>query len=511
MASPTDNETTGNAGDEQELEQEKTPETPEQDQQLEQEQQGDQPEEQEEEESLGTKSTLETLGPCKRRVKAEVPPDKVEEELDRNYRELISSVQIPGFRRGHVPRALLEKRYGEEIEGDVKEALLGLSFQEVVKENDLKVIGKPKFDNVTFTRGEALRYEVELEVRPEFQLASYVGVEVAEVGEDKVAPVTEATVDEQIERLRKKHPRLEPVDPKDAGPNDFFMGHYALRKEGMRLHLKEEARFQPESGNIDGIEVPDLKEKVASRADPSVIQAAVKVPDGYAAEMLRGKEVDLEFTIEETRKIEYPPVDDDLAKVYGVQSVAELRDRIRKELEAQRSIEIEGILEDRAMEKVEESVQFDLPEGLIEEQGRMRRMWTELSLIEAGMSREEIDAELKKLDETAGTDLRKEVKRYFILEKIAEDEKIFATEDDVAVRVALLARAYGRPAKGVFAEMEESGRIEVLRSEIRQSKTRDFLREKAKVVKPGEGQGPAAEGQGTGTAAPEAGQEASKG
>src|SRR2546426_9442299 len=110
-----------------------------------------------EDEGLGTAATIETVGPCKRRIKAEVPLEKVEEELDRNYRELISSVQIPGFRRGHVPRRLIEKRYGEEIEGDVKDALLGISFAEVVKEKDLKVLGRPKFDNVAFQKGEPLR------------------------------------------------------------------------------------------------------------------------------------------------------------------------------------------------------------------------------------------------------------------------------------------------------------------------------------------------------------------
>ena len=99
-------------------------------------------------EALGTQYTLESAGSCKCRIKAEIPQEKVDAELDRNYKELISSVQIPGFRRGHVPRQLLEKRYGEEIEKDVKEILLGLSFQEVAKEKDLKVVGKPKFDKV---------------------------------------------------------------------------------------------------------------------------------------------------------------------------------------------------------------------------------------------------------------------------------------------------------------------------------------------------------------------------
>src|SRR5262245_44774769 len=258
-------------------------------------------EEEKEEEGLGTVATIETVGPCKRKIKAEVPHEKVAEELDRNYRELLSSVQIPGFRRGHVPRRLIEKRYGEEIEGDVKEALLGISFAEVVKEKDLKVLGKPKFDNIAFQKGEPLRYEVEVEVRPEFELGAYTELSVE--GEEP-PPVKPEEVDADLERLRQNYAELGTVDPAQAGPADLFFGHYVLHRDGLRVHSRDDVHFRPDTGQLDGFEVPDLVEKLKARGDSPVFTLRVKVPADYSEEVLRGSEVDLEFHIEETKRFQ---------------------------------------------------------------------------------------------------------------------------------------------------------------------------------------------------------------
>ena len=434
-------------------------------------------------EALGTQYTLESAGSCKCRIKAEISQEKVDAELDRNYKELISSVQIPGFRRGHVPRQLLEKRYGEEIEKDVKEILLGLSFQEVAKEKDLKVVGKPKFDKIEFKAGEALRYEVEVELQPEFEVDGYSGIQVAEVGDDLAPQITDERITGQIERLRMKFPELVVIDPSEAGEKDLFLGRYELKQDGIKLHGRNEIRFQPESNAIDGIEILELAQKVATRDGAPSFKAMVKIPVQYTEEVLRGREVELEFFLEEAKRIHLPEAGDELAKRCGAESLEDLKGRIRKELEAHRKVHVESIQEERLLDTVAAMVQFDLPEGLLEEQLKMQRMRAEFSLIQEGLPREQIDERLKKADETAAEDIRKEMKRYFILEKIAEKEKIFTTEDDVELRVALLARAYGQQARDVMAELEEGGKIDTLRAEIRHSKVRRFLLEKSSAGK----------------------------
>ncbi len=444
-------------------------------------------------EKLGTQSTVETIGPCKRRIKAEVPSEKVTEALDRSYKEIISTFQIPGFRRGRVPRRLIEKRFGEEIEGDIKESLLEDSFQEVVEENDLKVIGKPKFDNVGFTKGEPLRYEVEVEVRPEFELGAYKGLNVKEVGEDEVPPVTEEKIDGQIEKLQQRQADLVVIDPSTATADDFYFGHYTLELDGVHVHTKEDMGFQPKSGGIDGFQIPDLAEKAASAGSSSVFSETVKVPERYSEEVLRGKEVKFEYTIESIKRLQLPTVDDEFAKLFNVSSVADLRAEIRKELEAQQKVQVKELLEKRILEQISEGVQFDLPEGFLEEHAKLNRLKLEYSLLQVGFAREEIDAELKKVDEKGTDELRKEIKNFFILEKIADLEKVYATEDDMNRQIALLAQNQNRPFDDLREELKESGRIETIRSEIRHSKVRQFLLEKAKIAEPSAAEGSSAD------------------
>ncbi len=451
---------------------------------------GESDETEQEEDGLGTQSSIETVGPCKRRIKAEVPQGKVEEELDRNYKELISSIQIPGFRRGHVPRRLIERRYGGEIEGDVKEALLGISFGEVVKEKELKILGKPKFDQVHFAKGEPMRYEAEFEVWPEFDLATYTGIEV----EPEPAPeVKSEEIDHQIDHLREQYAELAALDRREATPDDIFMGRYALQRDGIRVHSRDDVQFRPKTGILDGFAIPDLAEKIVARGDSEVLTFASKVPPDYSEEVLRGSDVQIEFTIEETKRIQLPPADDELAQRFDAPTLAELRDRISKEIEKRRRRTIDEQIESKVMDRISDGLQFDLPEGLLQEQMKMERFKLQFALLREGRTKEEVETELKKVDDQGAQEtFRKGFKRFFILEKIAEKEKIFATEDEVNLRVALMAQAYGQPTQAIWKELEESDRIESLRAEIRHSKVRKFLREKAKLS--GNGSATAASG-----------------
>ena len=429
---------------------------------------------------LGTQSTIETVGPCKRRIKAEVPVAKVEDELDRNYKELVGTVQIPGFRRGHVPRRLLESRYGKEIESDVKETLVELSFQEVVKERELKVLGRPRFEQVTLAKGDPLRYEVEIEIQPEFQLGEYSGIEVEE-------PPLPTTVDQELEdqlsQICKESAHPDAIDPAHAEGADFITGGYTLWRGDLRLHTETDVHFVAGTDRIQGIEVPDLLAKVKARAPGATISVEVKLPDHYAQEALRGQDVRLELSIEAARRMTSHPLNDELAKHFGLENVDQLRSKVRDQIEHRHKHEQAEAVELKIIGKIADGLEFDMPEGLLQDQLAMSRMRVEMQLARAGLSRERIQEELQKVDEKkVGEELRKDFKRFFILDKIGEAEKIFATEDETEARLAVLARAYNREPDELRSEMESNGRVEALRMELRNEKVRKFLREKAKLT-----------------------------
>jgi trigger factor len=439
----------------------------------------------EKDESLGTRSELEILGPCKRRVKASVPADKVRRQLDLNYDELTSTVQIPGFRRGRVPRKLLEKRFGEDVEAGVQESLLSQSFSEVIEERELRIIGSPRFDNLQFSGDQDFNYEAEFEVQPEFGLPEYIGVEV----EEAPSSVGDAEVDAKLEEMRRQHAELVPRDPAQAGPEDILEGRYFLHLGDVRVKTQDQVSFRPQGGWIGEFEVEDLPGKVAAwdRSGDAPLRLAVKVPPFYPDEVLRDKDATLEFFLSDARGFELPALDEAFARKLGEESVDELKAAVRKSLEATQRRQAENETEQKIVRKLVAATDISLPEELIEKQLERLGARREQELIGAErFSKEEIAESLAKLSDAEAGELRQELKEFFLLQRIGDQEKIFATEAEVNHRLQAMAMIYRVAYPVLREELEQSGRIEEVRLSIRSEKVKAFLRKKAKLVKPGE-------------------------
>lgn len=430
------------------------------------------------EEALGTQSEVEVLGPCKLRIKAEVPHEKVTELLDRNYRDLISTLQIPGFRRGKVPRPLVEKRYGEEIEKDLKEALLNNSFIEVVKEKDLKVVGRPKFDQIHFQKEEPFRYLAEVEVQPEFELPEYKGIEAKE---EKI-PVTTVDIDHEIQHLQQRLGTLVPMEKEAAGAGDIIIASYKLLAGGEEVHAVKETAFKPETGLLDGLSIANLKEAFQARGQNDNLQLTARIPEDHFLEKFRGQEVAVELTVQDAKRLQLPDLNDDFARNFQCDSLGELRQKLEEILKERHKRMEEAKIEERILDQVAGGVQFDLPEGLLENQKKINKVQLQYDLIQMGRSKEEIEEELKKAEVPQEDEIRREMKRFFVLEKIAEKEKIFATEDDLQNRIQLLAETYHRRPDEILRELDQAGRLGELRVGIRHKKVKQFLREKASIV-----------------------------
>ncbi len=431
-------------------------------------------------ESLGTRAEIEVLGGCKRRIKASVPAEKVREELDRNYKELASTVRLPGFRPGRVPRKLLEARFGEEIEGDVKQALLSGSLAEVVEEEELHVVGSPKFDEVHFESGADLSYTVELEVRPELELIEYSGIEVVR----ETVPVKDEDVDERLKSFQRKSATLESVDPSKAGLDGVYIGKYSLYRDGAKVKTGVEASFTPSSKVFHNFLVEDLPERVKAWefVSGAPLKLPVKLGADYPDEVLRGAEAELEFVLEETQHVVLPELNDEFSKTLGKDTIAELKAEVRKSMEDGSVREEDRKVENRILEKLVASTAMDLPEGLIESISNRRRLEREYELLQKGMAPELVKEALVREGSGSTEDVRREMKEFFILEKIADKEKVFATEEEVDKRLYLMASLYGIPPARFRDELRETGRLDELRLSLRNEKVRAFLRKRARIV-----------------------------
>ena len=435
--------------------------------------------------SLGATCTIEDAGPCKKLVKASVPAEKVKEILNHNYEELSSTVRLPGFRRGRVPRRLLEKRFGEDLEKDVKESLLAESFEELLQGQEMKVLGNPSFDNIEFSPDSDFTYEAELQVYPEFDLPEYKGIEVEAVKSE----VEEGRFDEEIEKLLKSRAEMVEVEPAKAGADDQFIGSYELIEEDRVLKNVSQAGFVPASGNLEAFAIEEF-DKVVEKWDRSKsgtndgvpLELEVTVPEHYPDEVLRGREVLLRFALEKTQTAELPELDDEFAKSLGAEGVDDIKEKIEEQLksEVERNDQVE--LEKKIVETIVGGLELELPEELIDRQrkGAEERVVQELTAQEK--TEEEINEEKAKAGDAAAEDLTGELKEFFLLEKIGEKEKIFATEEEIANRIQMMSMMYGMPPAAMMGQLQESGKIDEIRQTLRNEKVRGFLREKASVI-----------------------------
>lgn len=431
-------------------------------------------------EGLGTQAEVESLGSCKLKVKAQVAAEKVGELLDKNYRDLISSLDMPGFRRGRVPRSLVEKRYGEDIRKDLQEALLNDSFLEIVEQNELKVVGRPKFEEIAFEDGKPFTYEADVEVRPEFELKKYKGLEV----EREKLDVSQEEIDKEIDRVRERHASLVPVERKDASPDDWHLGTYRLLTgpDGAEeLQESRELAFKPSDNEIVGFTVEGLADKVSALGEEKKLRLEkVEVPEAFPEDW-RDKEICIDAVIEETKHVQLPEIDDDFAKALNLESADKLLVEVRESIDSRNDYLADQKVEEKLVEQIESNLEFELPEGLIDDQKQAHKVRLQYQLIQMGRTKEEIEEEVKKADTIADEDIRKEIKRHFILDAIAEKEKVFATEDDVQARIFALAQAYNRKPEEIVGELQQGGRLEELRVDIRHGKVKSLLREKAKM------------------------------
>ena len=459
------------------------------------------------ESTLGTKAELEVLEGCKRRIKASVAVEKVREELEKNYRDLAKTIQLPGFRKGRVPRQLLESRYGEEVEKEVKESMLQQSFGEVTEEQELDVFTSPKFDDVEFGVEAGLSFTVDFEIRPVFDLPEYKGVSVAlEAAEEQD---DDKHIDEEIEQLRKRLGSFEEGEMTSPGVEDFLTGSYRLLVEGEEVKEVEKAFFKPSTETVDEFFVEGLSDKVTEwaggfdaeaigrgDAKPPVLGLEIKIPAQYADEVLRGKDARLEFSLAEVHRQKLPELDDEFAKLTGSESLDDLKSKIREQLNDRRSNERNRLAEEKILDVLAEATEIEVPEGLVEVQLRQRRSQREQELIEKGVSSEDIKATLAKEGATEDSksdgdgdakdeaEIRSAAKKWFILEGVAEKEKIFVTEKVVKQRVAEMAMAYGMDPHTLQQQLVESGRMVELRQTLKHEKVREYLRKKADVDDP---------------------------
>ncbi|MFN0060349.1 MAG: trigger factor [Planctomycetota bacterium] len=429
-----------------------------------------------------------TEGPCQRRFKTIVSAQRVQADLNKNYQQLRNQVKLPGFRPGKVPRSVLEKRFAKDVEKDVREDLMRVVFGEEIKKQELRVLGEPEFDKVEFAVGAPFRFEVVFEVFPEFQLGDYKGLTI----EARPVVVTDAEVAEELSRLRENAASFEPLEFGSQADGDFCDVDMELPfaadgtaagpddASAATRHTQPDVRLKIGDDRVDNWNVPGLSNWLKRAGVDAKETFQVLFPEDFALASLAGKTGPVTLTARKVWRRVVPASGLEVAEHYGLETAEKLQETVRQSLESRRKHEEERRQEEEILGRVADAVEMDLPTTLIARHKSEINYQDEIRQSRAGKTRGEIEA-LRDADTELDARARREIKRMLVLDQIAEQERVFVTEDDVRRRLDDIASALGRNPAELAEDYRERGLLPELRSSLQREKVRRLLRKKSTI------------------------------
>jgi trigger factor len=419
---------------------------------------------------------IETVGPCKRHIQISIPREDIEAQYSEAFDELVENAAVPGFRPGHAPRRLIERRFRKEVADQVKGSLLMASLEQVSDEHKLAVISEPDLDPSAIELPDEgpMLFEFDVEVRPEFELPDYKGLTVKR----PVREITDDDVEKHTGRFLSQFGKLVPKEG-PAGPEDYasvdlsFYNGDQLIKEAKEqvLQLRPTLRFL--DGTITGFD------KLMKGVQAGETRETTLTISPNAASPLRGSEVRAVFHVNEVKQMELPKLTPEFLDHVGFDSEDELRDEVRASLKHRLEYEQRRIARQQVLQSITGSADWELPEDLLRRQANSALRRQVLEMRRAGYTDQEIRAREAQLQQNSLASTAQSLKELFVLEKIAEEEKIEVEPDDLDAEMAGLAARTGESVRRIRARLTKEGMLESLATQILERKALDRVLEYA--------------------------------
>lgn len=427
--------------------------------------------------------TVTDSGPSRKRLSIEVAAETVDQRLRDSVDTLLEEAELPGFRRGRVPRSLLEKRFGSSIRSEARKQIVAEAYQQAVERSGLKVIGDPfgtQLQDIEIQPGQPLRFELDVEVQPEFELPSLDGLELKR----PMLEVTDERVEEELTKICLNEGTLESHD--QAEPGDYLTGNAKMVDEDGTEHYNIEGavvQCPPDGGKgmILGVLVDDLGAQLGLPKKGDTVTITTTGPQQHEVEALRGKKLTITFEVTSIDKI--VPMDrSELVKRFDLADEQALKDRLRERLEQRIKVQQATALRQQVARYLLEKIDFELPERMTAQQAARAMERRRMELMYRGMDEQEIEKHVAELRAASVAEARQNLKLFFILNRVAEELDVQVSEHEARQRVAQMAFERGVRPDQFFQELVQSGRIQSVFLQIREHKALDAIVEKATIT-----------------------------
>ncbi len=421
---------------------------------------------------------LADIGPCKKHIKVTIDRADIDKKLDEKYSELVTDSNVAGFRPGKAPRAIIMRRFQKDVTEQVRAQLLLQSLEQLAEDHDVAPLSAPDINPgaIEIPKEGPLVYEFDVEVRPEFDLPNYKGLKLRR----PVRTFTDEDVVQEEKRLLAPYGQLVPKPEGDTQAGDYVIVDMTAR-DGDRVlgQLKElTLRVDPRLAFKDGVAECFAEQVKGARAgDTRVVD--VTMSDSAADASLRGRGVKATLEVKDVKTMRLPELTHDFLHTFGVHSPEQLREQIRVLLQRRLEYTQRQSAREQVLAQIAAASQWELPQDLLMRQARKSLARRVMEMRDAGISEEEIRGRQRVLQQDVLRNTALALKEHFVLQKIAEVEKIDVDEDDIDDEIERIAAQSDESPRRVRARLEKEDMMDTLAAQIIERKTLDLILQSA--------------------------------
>jgi len=400
----------------------------------------------------------------RRTMSVTVPSGVVSSERRRLTGELAARVKLPGFRKGHVPTSVVEKRFGDSLSREALDKLIGAAYREALSQEELNPISEGEVGNVQYEPDRDLIFSISFDVRPEIELGRLGGFKV----ERPPIEGLDDRLEQVLGRLRKESGTWQPSD--EGHPEDGNLVGVGIQ----RMEDGEAAETQPYELVLgQGDAIPDIEEAIKSLDVGGSGEFVVRFPDDFPNEERRSQEEHLLIRLESRQHLEVPELDAEFAKSLGeFEGVEDLIEKVRADLEKEAEEQAESVVRGKLLDAILDANPFTVPVSMVD-----RYVESVLGNPE-GVSPEKLLEAKEQLSPQA----EHAVKRILAIDRLSEIQELRATEEELDERIEEIAKKSGDTPARIYANLQKSERLEALEREITERKVFEFLKEQSEIT-----------------------------
>lgn len=432
-------------------------------------------EEKAEEEKLHQDVQIKDAGPCKKHIRVEISRDDIEKRIGEKLQEMAGDANVAGFRPGKAPRKLFEKRYYKDVADQVKNEVLFVSLQQMAEDHQVAPLSAPNIDPFKIEmpeKGQPLIYEFEVEVRPEFDLPPYKGLKLKK----PVHTFTEEEIADQERRILAPYGQIVPKTEGKADVGDILTAELTIKDGDRVIRTIEESPFRIEKQFAfkDGV-VENFAEAMKGAGPGDRREADIKISQLASDPALHGKTLKGIFDIKDIKTIKLPELTHEFLHTFGVHNQEQFREFVNVFLQRQLEFSQHRALREQITSHIAANANWELPEDLLMRQARRAMSRRVMEMRSNGISDEEIRQRQRMMEQDVLASTALSLKEHFVLQKIAEEEKIDVNEDDINAEIERLAEQEDESPRRLRARLEREDMLDALAAEIIERQVLDLI------------------------------------